>query len=96
MLKAAAFVLITSFATGQALALPHNSGSVSVFGLSGDKIIPIQYGPGRGDGRGPVRCRIVRVPGSGMGPQRVCSRAAKRCRTVVVPGSGLGPQRVCD
>lgn len=62
----------------------------------------IQYGPGSETGTGGglgggtvIRCRIVRVPGSGLGPQRVCERVP-RCRMVRVPGSGLGPQRVCD
>jgi hypothetical protein len=94
-----AFVLTTSFATGQALAFSVDSGFVSRAATSVAIILPAQYGqgPGRGDGRGPVVCRIVPgIPGSGMGPQRVCSRAYQRCRTVVVPGSGRGPQRVCD
>ena len=98
MWKAIALVLATSFAAGEAFALPGGLDSHSTAIVSERGIIPVQYGqgPGRGDGRGPVRCRVVRVPGSGMGPQRVCSREYQRCRTVVVPGSGQGPQRVCD
>jgi hypothetical protein len=65
-------------------------------------ILPVQYGPGSETGTGGgvgggtvIRCRVVRVPGSGLGPRRVCERVP-RCRIVRVPGSGLGPQRVCD
>ena len=66
------------------------------------QVLPIQYGPGSETGTGGgygggtvLRCRMVRIPGSGLGPQRVCERAP-RCRIIRIPGSGVGPQRVCD
>ena len=89
MLKTLAVVLTMSFAAGEALAFNASGALVPI-----QDTLPVQLGPGRGDGRGPVVCRIVRIPG--QGPTRVCERASQRCRTVVIPGSGRGPQRVCD
>jgi hypothetical protein len=103
MLKMPVLVLSTALAVGTALATAsdaHQSPALLAIAPSapdGD-ILLVQYGPGSGTGTGGgpgIRCRIVRVPGSGLGPQRVCERVP-RCRIVRIPGSGLGPQRVCD
>ena len=99
MLKLSGVVLMATLASSHAIALAPDLALIAS-NLAGPTV-PAQYGrgggPGLGDGGGPVRCRVVRVPGSGMGPQRVCSRPAmRRCRIIRIPGSGLGPQRVCD
>ena len=94
MLKTLAVVLTMSFAAGEALAFNNASGLASGALVPVQDTLPVQLGPGGGDGRGPVVCRTVRIPG--QGPTRVCERAFQRCRTVVIPGSGRGPQRVCD
>jgi len=94
MLKTLAVVLTMSVAAGEALAFNNASGLASGALVPVQDTLPVQLGPGSGGGRGPVVCRIVRIPG--QGPTRVCERAFQRCRTVVVPGSGRGPQRVCD
>jgi hypothetical protein len=103
MLKMFVLVLSAVLAVGTALATPSYAHqppgplATAPGALDGD-ILLVQYGPGSGTGTGggpAIRCRIVRVPGSGLGPQRVCERVP-RCRMVVIPGSGLGPQRVCD
>jgi hypothetical protein len=98
------FALLVAVAVGTTAAA-HTSQAgqpaVSVIAAAAHEgdIVPVQYyGPGSGTGTGgggTVRCRIVRVPGSGMGPRRVCERVP-RCRIVRIPGSGRGPQRVCD
>jgi hypothetical protein len=94
MLKTLAVVLTMSVAAGEALAFNNASGLASGALVPVQDTLPVQLGPGTGGGRGPVVCRIVRIPG--QGPTRVCERAFQRCRTVVIPGSGRGPQRVCD
>jgi len=103
MLKMPVLVLSTALAVGTVLATTSDahqrpaSLAIAPSAPDGD-ILLVQYGPGSGTGTGGggvIRCRIVRVPGSGLGPQRVCERVP-RCRMVVIPGSGLGPQRVCD
>src|SRR5258706_8390832 len=100
MLKMPVLVLSTALAVGTALATTsyahQRPAPLVIAGSAPDgDVLPVQYGPGSGTGTGRIRCRIVVVPGSGLGPQRVCERVP-RCRIVVVPGSGLGPQRVCD
>jgi len=103
MLKMPVLVLSTALAVGTALATASDAHqrpallAIAPSAPDGD-VLPVQYGPGSGTGTGggpEIRCRIVRVPGSGLGPQRVCERVP-RCRIVRIPGSGLGPQRVCD
>ncbi len=103
MLKMPVLVLSTALAVGTALATASEAHqrpallAIAPSAPDGDVLL-VQYGPGSGTGTGGgpgIRCRIVRVPGSGLGPQRVCERVP-RCRMVVIPGSGLGPQRVCD
>jgi len=103
MLKMPVLVLSTALAVGTVLATASDAHqrpaplAIAPSAPDGD-IVLIQYGPGSGTGTGggpAIRCRIVRVPGSGLGPQRVCERVP-RCRIVRIPGSGLGPQRVCD
>jgi hypothetical protein len=108
MPKTLVLVLSTAFAVGT--ALPAQTGyahqPAAAWAIAADApdrhVVSVQYGPGSGTGTGGgygggtvVRCRIVRIPGSGMGPQRVCERIP-RCRIVRIPGSGMGPQRVCD
>src|SRR5260370_25751422 len=103
MVKVPVLVLSTALAVGTALATasdahqPSAPLAIAHSAPDGD-ILLVQYGPGSGTGTGGgpwIRCRIVRVPGSGLGPQRVCERVP-HCRMVVIPGSGRGPQRVCD
>ncbi len=103
MLRMLLLVLSAVLAVGTALATPgyarqRPASLATAPSTPDDDILLVQYGPGSGTGTGggpAVRCRIVRVPGSGLGPQRVCERVP-RCRMVRIPGSGLGPQRVCD
>jgi hypothetical protein len=103
MLKMPVLVLSAVLAVGTALATPGHAHQrpaplTTAPNAPDSDILLVQYGPGSGTGTGggpAVRCRIVRVPGSGLGPQRVCERVP-RCRIVRIPGSGLGPQRVCD
>jgi hypothetical protein len=109
MPKTLLLALSAALAIGTALATEMgHAGQLAPASLlpangSDQNILPVQYyGPGSGTGTGGgygggavVRCRTVRIPGSGLGPQRVCDRVP-RCRTVRIPGSGLGPQRVCD
>ena len=103
MSKTQVLVLLTAFAVGMSLlaetGYAHQLAAVwAIPANAADRFVSVQYGPGSGTGTGGdkvVRCRIVRIPGSGMGPRRVCERVP-RCRIVRIPGSGRGPQRVCD
>ena len=101
MPKTPVLILLTAIAVGTALfaetgyAHPLAAAGAIPANAPDQHSLLVQYGPGSGTGTGRVRCRIVVVPGSGLGPQRVCERIP-RCRTVVVPGSGRGPERVCD
>ena len=107
MLKKLVLILSAVLAVGTALATTSYAhqrpapSAIAAGALDGG-VLPVQYRPGSESGTGGgtggglvTRCRIVRVPGSGLGPQRVCERVP-RCRIVRVPGSGRGPQRVCD
>jgi hypothetical protein len=102
MPKTPVLALLTAIAVGTALFAETDHANAAAGAIPANapdqRIQLVQYGPGSGTGTGggpAIRCRIVRVPGSGLGPQRVCERVP-RCRMVVIPGSGLGPQRVCD